>query len=141
MTIEQIKKIRDDAGTEKAMIITCDNEHIFYDNIKDSCPLIWDDENERLISFEKNMSSNQSQAAKPGRVVFTAYEHIQFIEVIATVPEVIEILNKFKDKMTEEQYNYCIKFYAGASSIHMCKPGTYSHEELKAQEEAKEATE
>lgn len=128
MTLTEIKKIREEAGEGKAMIIICDNEHVFYTNIADSCPIIWDDELERLISFEKNITSAQSQAKLPAKVVYTSYEHIQFIEVITTVPEVLEILSKFKDKMTEEHYQYCIKFYSKSASVHMCNQGTLPKE-------------
>ena len=124
MTLAEIKKIREEAGDDKAMIITCDNEHIFYHNVIDSCPIIWDDELERFISFEKNITSAHSQEKKPAKVVYTSYEHIQFIEVLTTVPEIFEILKNFKDKMTEEQYKYCITFYSSIASAHMCKPGT-----------------
>lgn len=137
MTLAEIQKIREEAGEEKPMIIICDNEHHFYDNTGDTCPLIWDDDLERIISFEKQVTHPNTQETLPCKVVYTSYEHIQFIKVLTTVPEIIEILNKFKDKMTEEQYNYCIKFYASSASVHACKPGTYSKEELAAQEAAK----
>ena len=124
MTLAEIKKIREEAGTDKPMIIIGDNEHIFYHNVNDSCVIIWDDELERIISFEKNITSAQSQAIRPARVVYTSYEHIQYIEVITTIPEVLTILNKFKDKMTDEHYQYCIKFYSSIANAHMCAPGT-----------------
>ena len=133
MTLAEIKKMREEVGENTPLIIVADNQHIFYDNCGDSCSLIWDDELERLISFEKNIDHVQTQARKPALVTYTSYEHIQFIEVLLTVPEVIEILNKFKDKMTEEQYKYCIKFYSTSASVHGCIPGSLTKADLEAQ--------
>ena len=133
MTLAEIKKIREEVGENKPMIIICDNEHIFYHNCGDTCPIILDDELERLISFEKHVTMPQTHLTLPCKVVYTSYEHIQFIKVLTTVPEVIEILNKFKDKMTEEQYKYCIKFYSTSASVHGCIPGSLTKADLEAQ--------
>ena len=111
MTGPEIKKIREEAGEDKAMIIVCDNERLFYHNVAWSCPLIWDDGLQRFISFEANTTTAQSQVKMPAKVVYTSYEHIQYIEILMNTKEVIELLNKFKDKMTEEQYNFIVKVH------------------------------
>jgi len=120
MTLKEIQLIRSEIGEDKAMHITCDNEHHFYDNVQGSTPIIWDDENERLISIIPN-TEQYGQEKLPIKVVYTSYEHIQFIEAIIPMKDAINVLNTFKDKMTEDEYKYCLGMFSTAAN-HMCIP-------------------
>lgn len=68
---------RDVLGANKPLKITLDNQHIYYDRMPMSCPLIWDDENERLYIVRTNQDNAISQANLPIETTVVDYDQIQ----------------------------------------------------------------
>lgn len=125
MTLEDIKKFRDEiGGVGKPLIVTCDNQHIFYENIEDSIPLIWDDDAQTLTAITVNTVDQYSPSKTPISIEITEYEHIQFMQVLLTTKEAIEVLKKYKDKLgddTEKRYEYALSIISGASNSRMAR--------------------
>jgi len=78
MLKETIVYARDILGKDKMLKITLDNQHIYYDRIANYCPLMWDDENERLIILRVNQEQG-SQDLFPFETTVVDYEQIQQI--------------------------------------------------------------
>lgn len=125
MTLEDIKKFRDEiGGVGKPLIVTCDNQHIFYENVEDSIPLIWDDDAQTLTAITVNTVDQYSPSKTPISIEITEYEHIQFMQVLLTTKEAIEVLKKYKDKLgddTEKRYEYALSIISGASNSRMAR--------------------
>lgn len=125
MTLEDIKKFRDEiGGTGKPFIVTCDNQHIFYDNVEDSIPLIWDDDAQTLTAITVNTIDQYSPDKVPFSIEITEYEHIQFLQVLLTTKEVLEVLDKYKEQFGEDadkKYEYAKHVISKASNSKMAK--------------------
>lgn len=65
--------------------------------------IIWDDDNERMISFLP--TTEDIQDAYPFEILITEYEHIQYIEAYVTPKEAMEWLTENKSALGEEDYN------------------------------------
>jgi len=102
MNKTDIKKMRDYADKyDIPMIVYGDNEHIFYHNTKDHYPLIWDDNNEVLISFQHN-NDTYSQHEYPLDVVCIEYEYIQYCKLLTTREAILGIFNDYKSLLDME---------------------------------------
>lgn len=125
MTLEDIKKFRDEiGGTGKPMIVTCDNQHMFYENIEHSIPLIWDDDAQTLTAITINTTDQYSPDKVPFSIEITEYEHIQFMQVLLTTKEVLEVLDMYKDKFgtdSDKKYEYAKAMVSMASSSRTAK--------------------
>lgn len=128
MTLEDIKKFRDEIGKGKPIIVTCDNQHIFYENVEDSIPLIWDDEAQTLTAITVNTIDQYAPSERPMSIEITEYEHIQFIQVLLTTKEAIELINQYKSSFGEnadKKYEYAIYMISKASQSRMAR-GRYT---------------
>ena len=77
MQKETVIYARDVLGANKPLKITLDNQHIYYDRMPMSCPLIWDDANERLYIVRTNQDNTISQANLPIETTVVDYDQIQ----------------------------------------------------------------
>lgn len=130
MTLEDIKKFRDEIGKGKPIIVTCDNQHIFYENVEDSIPLIWDDNAQTLTAITVNTDDQYSPSKVPMSIEITEYEHIQFIQVLLTTKEALEVLDKYKSSFgsgeeAQKKYDYAVYVISKASHSKMAK-GPYN---------------
>ena len=130
MTLEDIKKFRDEIGKGKPIIVTCDNQHIFYENVEDSIPLIWDDNAQTLTAITVNTTDQYSPSKVPMSIEITEYEHIQFIQVLLTTKEALEVLDKYKSSFgsgeeAQKKYDYAVYVISKASYSKMAK-GPYN---------------
>lgn len=128
MTLEDIKKFRDEIGKGKPIIVTCDNQHIFYENVEDSIPLIWDDSAQTLTAITVNNIDQYSPSKRPMSIEITEYEHIQFIQVLLTTKEALELLNQYKSSFgddADKKYEYAKYVVSRASNSKMAK-GPYT---------------
>lgn len=81
MTKAQITKFRDQAKKNSKQIFIClDNSFVFYDGLRDSEFLIWDDTNEVVTvlgPIRDNTSKTYLRAETPYEMYQFGYEHIQ----------------------------------------------------------------
>ena len=111
MLKETLVYTRDTLMANKPLKITLDNQHIFYDDRSpgnDYCPLIWDDENERLYIIRTNQSNPYSQCGFPIETTCVDYDDIQQIacyDNLATI-QGLAILEKMSeaDKKTFNEF-------------------------------------
>lgn len=101
MLKDTIVYVRDTLMAGKQLKITLDNQHIFYDRRigSDYCPLIWDDDNERLYIIRTNQSNPYSQCDYPIETTCVDYEDIQQIagyDDLATIQD-LAILEKMSE--------------------------------------------
>ena len=99
MLKETLVYTRDTLMANKPLKITLDNQHIYYDRMPMSCPLIWDDENERLYIIRTNQSNPYSQCGFPIETTCVDYEDIQQIacyDNLATI-QGLAILTKMSE--------------------------------------------
>ena len=132
MLKETIKYARDVLGKDKPLKITLDNQHIFYDRLPMSCPLMWDDENERIYILRTNQDA-MSQVNLPLETTVVDYEDIQQVAVyddLATVQS-----NEWITLLTEDQKKKFIEFL-GYNGTRGMKPNTYF--KVKAKEDENE---
>lgn len=121
MTIDQIKKVRELAGN-RLLVVIMDNQHIYYDNMKDSIPLAWDDENEILIGFHLNTYDVYVQEEQPIMICFSSYDEIQRMEIAVTASDASKIVQDYYDQMqngslTDAKKKYIQKFIANTKAI------------------------
>ena len=126
MTLEDIKKFRDEIGKGKPIIITCDNQHMFYENVEDSIPLIWDDSAQTLTAITVNTTDQYSPSKVPMSIEITEYEHIQFMQVLLTTKEALEILEQYKSSFgageeAQKKYEYAVYVISRANNSKMAK--------------------
>lgn len=131
MTLENVKKFRDEIAKNRPFIVVCDNEHIFYTNVEDSIPIAWDDDTESftVIRPNTNLFAHATQELCPMLVETTEYEHIQFMQVLLTTAEALEVLEKYKDKFGEnadKKYEYAKAIIAQSANNRMAK-GPYNY--------------
>ena len=126
MTLEDIKKFRDEIGKDRPIIVTCDNQHIFYDNIEDSIPLIWDDSAQTLTCINVNTIDQYSPEKAPMYIEITEYEHIQFIKVLLTTKEALELIEQYKSSFgsgedADKKYDKTLEIISRASNSKMAR--------------------
>ena len=88
---EVIKSFVEDHPNDIIMI-ECDNQHIFYDNILDSPPLIWDWDNECFIAYRSN-EWVQTQSKRPVQHTIVSLEEILFLSAFIDQKSYIERVN------------------------------------------------
>ena len=98
MTKELLQKFRAEAGDNHILMIETDNQHIFYDNVKDSFPIIWDDTNETFTAILNNQDQTNPQNF-PWMKVTVLYEDIQFVNIFITSEDATKFV---KDNVTDE---------------------------------------
>lgn len=125
---------RDTLGANKPLKVTLDNQHIYYDRMPMSAPLIWDDDNERLYILRTNQDNPISQVGLPIETTVVDYDQIQQIacyDDLATVQS-LTIL----DLLTEEKKKKFNDFLALNSTSRGVIP-KYYHEAKKNEEDKK----
>lgn len=123
---------RDTLGANKPLKVTLDNQHIYYDRMPMSAPLIWDDDNERLYILRTNQDNPISQVGLPIETTVVDYDQIQQIacyDNLATVQS-LTILNL----LTEEKKKKFNDFLALNSTSKGVVP-RYYHEAKKDDED------
>jgi len=132
MQKETVVYARDTLGANKPLKVTLDNQHIYYDRMPMSAPLIWDDDHERLYILRTNQDNPISQANLPIETTVVDYDQIQQIacyDDLATVQS-LKILDFLAEK-DKEKFN---KFLALNSSSKGVVP-RYYHEVKKDDED------
>ena len=97
---EYIKKLITEDYKDCCVLITCDNEHLFYHNSKNQPPLIWDWENELFIAFQTNREID-CQQPNPIEVTYVSFGEIQFIHAYLDTASALEFI---KENITDEGY-------------------------------------
>lgn len=120
MTKEQVQKFRD-KFKDNAMIVVCDNQHLFYDNVGGKFPLIWDDENEVLTTMVMN-DDIYSQSLNPVYIEMTEYEHIQFIQIFINANQAMDYIEEIKDQWSgniENKHDWAISTISKLNASHL----------------------
>ena len=133
MTLENIKKFRDGIAKGRPFVITCDNEHIFYDNIEDGFPIIWDDDALVLIQLRPNSDYAYHSDKNTMCLDVVEYDTIQFMKILLTTAEAVEYLNSVKSKLGEnadKKYQSYITIISKAATHRMPK-GQYDNSVIK----------
>ena len=103
MTKDSIIKAREDFSGNPIRII-CDNMIIAWDKADKNSVVIWDDDNERMITFrvggDVNDASLQSQF--PFTVIYTDYELIQYMEMYSRPVDAINWANQYKSQLEDD---------------------------------------
>ena len=107
MQKETVVYARDTLGANKPLKVTLDNQHIYYDRMPMSAPLIWDDDHERLYILRTNQDNPISQANLPIETTVVDYDQIQQIacyDDLATIQSlsVLDLLTEEKKKKFNE---------------------------------------
>lgn len=94
--------------------VTFDNMIIVYDRAVPESVVIWNDDEERFVAIRPNTDENQNPY--PFEILFTEYEHIQFMEAYATPMQMLEWAVKMKDEgvLTADQYEQVMEQYKRA---------------------------
>lgn len=110
-------KARETSGTNP-LKITCDNMIIVWDNVHGNPTpiIIWDDDNETLISIRPN--TEEFQDVYPFEILLFNYEQIQYMESYMRPKDTMEWIEKEHSSraLTKEQYEEAIKMYSEAIS-------------------------
>ena len=94
MEKEHVIEIRDEAKKNNNMLmIITDNEHVFYDNVKDSIPIVWDDEGATFTTIMTNFSQVTPRYS-PFMKTTVQYEQIQFMNIFLSEEEATEFVKK-----------------------------------------------
>lgn len=103
MTKESIIKAREDFSDNPIRVI-CDNMIIVLDKADENSVVIWDDDNERLISFRPSWDNNVTaiQQEYPFSVIYTDYELIQYMEMYVKPKEAVEWANQYKGQLGDD---------------------------------------
>lgn len=109
MTKEQVVNFRDNIAKDKMIKIVCDNQHIFYDNIAQYPPVVWDDSNETFTVIRTNPDPN-GQVKYPFETVQTSYEMIQFMHCYDTAQSAIKLMNEIGSNLPEDKITHFNKF-------------------------------
>lgn len=109
MTKDQVVNFRENVAKGKIIKVVCDNQHIFYDNIAQYAPIIWDDANETFTVVRVNPDAN-AQDLFPYETVQTTYEMIQFMHCFDTAANAIKIMNELGTNLDDEQKKAFKKF-------------------------------
>lgn len=125
MTKDQVISFRDGIGKDKILKIVCDNQHIFYDNVAQKCPIMWDDDNEVFTTCRINQEPH-IQKAYPIETVQTAYDHIQFMHCYDTTATALEL--ETLDKIPEDRKKYFDEFLNLAQSQTLTAPKRFDNQ-------------
>lgn len=94
-----IKKFVEEDYKDCAILVTCDNEHKFWHNVKDVPPIIWDWDNERFLALETT-DEIADQNKHPMQVTSVELAHIQFMTAYIDKTTTIDFINKY---ITDEE--------------------------------------
>lgn len=101
-----VKKIRDEAiKNNSPLIVECDNDQIFYDNVQDQFPIVWDDSTESFTTIGVN-NDYYNQSDRPFKKVTTDYSMIQYMVVVSKLTDVLDYYNANKSKLSEDKQKY-----------------------------------
>ena len=89
-----IKKFVEEDYKDFAILVTCDNEHKFYHNVKGVPPIIWDWDNERFLVLETT-EEIVDQNKHPMQITSVELAHIQFITAYIDKATTIDLVNKY----------------------------------------------
>lgn len=101
--VESIRKFVEEDYKDCAILVTCDNQHLFWDNVSSYPDLIWDWENDTLKALDFNTETvNQNQ--HPIMITETAISLIQYVTAYPNTSEVIDFINKsYTDEKKKEK--------------------------------------
>lgn len=108
MTKEAVIKARTLFGTNPTKII-CDNMIILYDHVPNSVNIIWDDSDETLMCIRPN--TNTDINGNPLSILFTTYEHIQFIESYLDKSTSMDYISSIKTEIGEDEHRKLMNLY------------------------------
>ena len=103
MTKDSIIKAREDFSGNPIRII-CDNMIIVWDKADSNSVVVWDDSNDRLISFMVNGNINDItlQQQFPFIVTYTDYELIQYMEMYSAPQDAVKWASQYKSQLGDE---------------------------------------
>lgn len=111
MTKEHVIRIRE-MFKDFPILITSDNQRLYYDGGKETNILIWHDDEELLEIHRTTLE--QASDLHPVEVVFIEYDTIQEITLYPNVKAYREYLTSIKGSMTAEKYEYAEKLLTSA---------------------------
>lgn len=129
MTKDQVVNFRDVVAKDKMIKIICDNQHIFYDNIAQYPPIMWDDANEVFTVVRVNQDAG-GQDKYPFETVQTSYEMIQFIHCFDTAETALKLKNELGANLTDDQKTHFDKYIAEAAFIRKNNNKNYSSSQM-----------
>lgn len=129
MLKETVIYARDVLGKNKPLKVTLDNQHIYYDRLPMSCPLMWDDENERLYIMRTNQDTTLSQASLPIETTCVDYDQIQQIACYDDL-QTIQSLSTL-DLLDEEKKKKFVEFLSNNGTRGLTTKTYYTNESNK----------
>lgn len=104
MTVENVKRILDTVKPGDVVEIVTDNQHYIYDGCKDTFKIMYDEENELIISFRRTITNSQGRT--PMTINYIEYEIIQQINIYHTIEHALTLFDQYKKfipNLTEDQ--------------------------------------
>lgn len=129
MLKETVIYARDVLGKNKPLKVTLDNQHIYYDRLPMSCPLMWDDANERLYIMRTNQDTTLSQASLPIETTCVDYDQIQQIACYDDL-QTIQSLSTL-DLLDEEKKKKFVEFLSNNGTRGLTTKTYYTNESNK----------
>lgn len=120
MTKEAIKKFVEEDYKDFVIMVTCDNQHIFYHNAYGNPPIVWDWDNDVLLVLDLN-DEPVDQNKHPMQITMVALEEIQFLDAFIDKATAIKFIN---EKITDEDQKTVCKEYLQKAAPGMMGPRT-----------------
>ena len=103
MTKDVIRKFVEQDYKDCTILITCDNEHLFYHNTSSKPNIVWDWDNGVFLALEVN-DQITDQSGHPMQVTSVALEEIQFLTAYIDPSKSLEFINnKFTNNDEKEK--------------------------------------
>lgn len=93
MSASVIKKFVEEDHKDEVIMVTCDNQHIFYHNAHMNLPIIWDWDNELLIAIEPNDEAID-QNKHPMQITQVSFDEIQYLTAYIDRNAAIKFINE-----------------------------------------------
>ena len=102
MKKELIKKFVEVDYKDYVIMITGDNQHVFYTNTAKNPPIVWDWDNEVVYILDTN-DEIVDQNKHPMQVTMLSLDEIQYLDAFIDMAAALKFINeKFKDEETKE---------------------------------------
>ena len=105
MTTDAIRKFVEEDYKDFVIMVTCDNQHVFYHNAAGHPPIIWDWDNEVLLALDTT-DEVIDQNKHPLQITMVALEEIQFLDAYIDKATALKFIN---EKFTDEDQKSMVK--------------------------------
>ena len=120
MTKEVIRKFVEEDYKDFCIMVTCDNQHIFFHNAHGNPPIIWDWDNNVLICMDVT-DELADQNKHPMQITMVALEEIQFLDAFVDKATALKFIN---EKITDEEQKAVSKAYVQKAAPGQMGPRT-----------------